>query len=197
VLIDEATAAGVAPPLSVSIFSDALPLKGIGTVRAFAATRETTLGAEETPPPLIGRDVEMAALRSFVRGEGVGMLFLAGPHGIGKSALMSALAADFAAAGGGASEGGCGGGGGPLRVRVAALKSHKPWDLWRRISLALERRGDFDPPSSPNCAAAAARRLALTDFGEGGDPAEEDVPALLAALPAVVLVLNFRSGLTF
>ncbi len=71
--------------------------KGIG-VPSRPAAHARAPGLPRPPTPMIGREVERASVRSLLLDEGIGILTLTGPGGVGKTRLALHLAAELAGA---------------------------------------------------------------------------------------------------
>ncbi len=129
--------------------------------------------ADQQRPRLVGRDAELAAARELVdavrRGRPA-VLELTGPVGIGKTALLDAVAASAAAAGARV-----------LRARAAAFERDVPYAIWVQLlddaverlapaqlaGLGAERRAELErilpalaPPSPRSAADAPAQPAA-------------------------------------
>jgi predicted ATPase len=146
------------------------------------------------PTRLIGREAELARATALLRGEGVRLLTLTGPPGVGKTRLALALAHDLRDADGAPD-------GAPLPDGVALVPLAAVADPALVLPAVAAGLGVPEPRSGGSTLDALAGRLAgrrlllVLDNLEQLTAAAPDVAALLARCPGLAVLATSRAPL--
>ncbi|MGC1379849.1 MAG: tetratricopeptide repeat protein [Candidatus Baltobacteraceae bacterium] len=190
---DIETGAARSPRLiTIMLLAEALGLSPADRTRLQEAARKPAGRAAAMPPvtvlratALVGRDADVARLGDLIAQDGVRLVTLAGPAGVGKTSLAIRVAIDCA----GAFDGGT------AIVELAAVDD--PSLVPAAVARALGIRDSGDAPASEAVVdyLRGRRLLLVLDNLEHLTPASAWIGELLAAAPHITVIVTSREPL--
>jgi len=179
--------------VTVMLLAEALGLSPEDRMRLQEAGRKPAVRTADAPQPtaalpetaLIGRDADVARASALLSREGVRLVTLAGPAGVGKTSLAIRVAAERAKTTGAT----------PVLVELAPVED--PALVPAAIASALGIRESADAPAIDAIQAFLRGRKALVvlDNLEHLTPAAARVAAILDACPALTILITSREPL--